>query len=77
MLTTNKSHCLSIGKFRRRVNSPPGKPGGPFIIAGSFAPLRMTKKKETGDDKEKRTRDDGIEKKGITKEEKLLMTIKV
>ena len=37
----------------------------------------MTKKKETGDDKEKRTRDDGIEKKGITKEEKLLMTIKV
>ena len=42
MLTTNKSHCLSIGKFRRRVNSPPGKPGGPFIIAGSFASLRMT-----------------------------------
>ena len=61
MLTTNKSHCLSIGKFRRCVNSPPGKPGGPFIIAGSFASLRMTKR-EAQDDGEKKE-DSGKKKK--------------
>ena len=71
MLTTNKSHCLSIGKFRRRVNSPPGKPGGPFIIAGSFASLRMTTKELKMTEKEE---DDNKKSPAMTIKKSLGMT---
>ena len=41
MLTANKFHTLNICKYRLRVNSPPGKPGGPFLLAGYSGQARV------------------------------------